>query len=212
MTYNIDTKQPAASGGGGGGGYSANNIAKIVGLVCAIGFFFDMLILVLPPQLGSVTWRIGMEQEFANRSVIFLFGMALLIASGVGIAKGKGRLLITARISLVTGVAFFLISLLAIADAIQLQNQALGNIDNRESEIQQQLRDAEENPENLREGVNVEDLQRISEELTRQAEERRNNARRAAVKTAVSNVGNLLLVGAGLIGLGRGGSRLAKNQ
>ena len=212
MTYNIDTKQPAASGGGGGGGYSANNIAKIVGLVCAIGFFFDMLILVLPPQLGNVTWRIGMEQEFANRSVIFLFGMALLIASGVGIAKGKGRLLITSRISLVAGVAFFLISLLAIADAIQLQNQALGNIDDRESQIQQQLRDAEQNPESLREGVNVEDLQRISEELTRQAEERRNNARRAAVKTAVSNVGNLLLVGAGLIGLGRGGSRLAKNQ
>ena len=53
---------------------------------------------------------------------------------------------------------------------------------------------------------------KFSEELTRQAEERRNNARRAAVKTAVSNVGNLLLVGAGLIGLGRGGSRLAKNQ
>ena len=213
MTYNIDSKQPAASGGGGGGGgYSAKNIAKIVGLVCAIGFLFDMLILVLPPQLGNVTWRIGMEQEFANRSIIFLFGMALLVFSGVGIAKGKGRLLITSRISLVAGVAFFLISLLAIADAIQLQNQALGNIDDRESQIQQQLRDAEENPESLREGVNVEDLQRISEELTRQAEERRNSARRAAVKTAVSNVGNLLLVGAGLIGLGRSGSRLSKNQ
>ena len=39
MTYNIDSKQPApsAGGGGGGGGYSAKNIAKIVGLVCAIG-------------------------------------------------------------------------------------------------------------------------------------------------------------------------------
>ena len=147
MTYNIDSKQPAASGGGGGGGgYSAKNIAKIVGLVCAVGFFFDMLILILPPQLGSVTWRIGMEQEFANRSVIFLFGMGLLIASGVGIAKGKGRLLITSRISLVAGVAFFLISLLAIADAIQLQNQALGNIDTRENQIQEQIRNAEENP------------------------------------------------------------------
>ncbi|OKH10832.1 hypothetical protein [[Limnothrix rosea] IAM M-220] len=208
MTYNIDqTQQPTA----GGGGYSAKNIAKIVGLVCTIGFIFDMLILFLPPQLGNVTWRIGIEQEFANRSIIFLFGIALLAFSGVGVAKGKSRLLLISRTSLIAGIAFFLISLIAIADAVQLQNQALGNIDNRESEIQQQIRDAERNPENLREGVNVEDLQRISDELTRQAEERRNRARRAAVKTAVSNVGNLILVGAGLIGIGRSGSRLAKN-
>ncbi|AFY38329.1 hypothetical protein Lepto7376_2027 [[Leptolyngbya] sp. PCC 7376] len=211
MTYNIDKKEQPAASGGGGGSYSAKNIAKIVGLVCTVGFIFDMLILFLPPQLGNVSWRIGMEQQFANRSVIFLFGMALLVFSSVGIAKGKGRLLLASRTALVAGVAFFLISLLAIADAIQLQNQALGNIDTRESEIQQQLRDAEKNPENLREGVNLEDLERISDELTRQAEERRNLARRQAVKTAVSNVGNLFLVGAGLVGVGRSGSRLSKN-
>ncbi len=209
MTYNVDTPQQPSPGGSGA--YSAKNIAKIVGLVCTIGFIFDMLILFLPPQLGNVTWRIGMEQEFANRSIIFLFGIALLTFSSVGIAKAKKRLLLLSRFSLVAGIAFFLIGLIAIADAVQLQNQALGNIDTRESEIQQQIRDAERNPENLREGVNVEDLQRISDELTRQAEERRNRARRAAVKTAVSNVGNLILVGAGLVGIGRSGSRLAKN-
>lgn len=207
MTYNIDKTEAPQSAGG----YSAKNISKIVGLVCAIGFVFDMLLLALPPQLGNVTWRIGLEQEFANRSIIFLFGMALLIFSGVGIAKGKGRLILTSRLSMIAGVLFFLISLVAVADSIQLQKQALGNIDLRETEIQQQLRQAEENPEQLREGISVEDLGRIGEELTRQAEERRNNARRAAVKTAVSNVGNLLLVGAGLIGLGRSGSMLSKN-
>lgn len=207
MTYNIDkTEAPQSTGG-----YSAKNISKIVGLVCVIGFIFDMLLLALPPQLGNVTWRIGLEQEFANRSIIFLFGMGLLIFSAVGIAKGRGRLLLTSRISMIAGVLFFLISLVAVADAIQLQKQALGNIDLRETEIQQQLRQAEENPEQLREGISVEDLGRIGEELTRQAEERRNNARRAAVKTAVSNVGNLLLVGAGLIGIGRSGSMLSKN-
>lgn len=207
MTYNTDTTQAPQSSGG----YSAKNIAKIVGLVCVIGFIFDMLLLFLPPQLGNVTWRIGLEQEFANRSIIFLLGMALLIFSGVGITQGKGRLLLTSRISLVAGVLFFLISLVAIADAIQLQKQALGNIDSRETEIQEQLRQAQENPEQLREGVTTEDLNKIAEELKRQAEERRNSARRAAVKTAVSNVGNLILVGAGLIGLGRSGSMLSKN-
>lgn len=207
MTYNTEPKAPTPSGGGS---YSANNIAKIVGLVCAIGFIFDMLLLLLPPDLGNVSWRIALEQEFANRSIIFLFGMGLLIASSVGIAKGKARLLLTSRISLVAGVLFFVISLVAIADAVQLQNQALGNIDSRETEIQQQIRQAEDNPDALREGIELEDLQRIRQELTRQAEERRNLARRAAVKTAVSNVGNLLLVGAGLVGLGRSGSRLAK--
>jgi hypothetical protein len=208
MTYNIDPKAAPTSSNG----YSAKNICKIVGLVCTIGFVFDMLLLLLPPDLGNVSWRIGFVGQFANRSIIFLFGVALLTFSGVGITQGKSRLLLTSRLSMVAGVAFFLISLLAIADTIQLQKQALGNIDTRESEIQQQLREAQKNPENLREGIKVEDLGRISDELTRQAEERRTAARRAAVKTAVSNVGNLILVGGGLIALGRSGSRLSKNQ
>jgi len=208
MTYNTDKVAAPQSAGG----YSAKNIAKIVGLVCAIGFVFDMLLLALPPQLGNVSWRIGLEQEFANRSIIFLFGMALLVFSSVGIAKGKGRLVLLSRGSMVAGIAFFLISLLAIADAIQLQKQALGNIDSRETEIQQQLRQAEDNPDSLREGISIDDLARISEELTKQAEERRGRARQAAVKTAVSNVGNLILVGAGLVGLGRSGSRLSKTN
>lgn len=210
MTYNTDkgkAVQPAPSSG-----YSAKNIAKIVGLVCTIGFIFDMLILMLPPDLGNVTWRIGLVQEFANRSIIFLFGIGLLTFSGVGIANGKGRLLLLSRASLVAGVLFFLISLLAIADAINLQQQALDNISEREAEIQRQIEAAQDNPENLREGITSENLDQIRAELTRQAEERRVSARRAAVKTAVSNVGNLILVGAGLIGVGRSGSRLAQQS
>lgn len=206
MTYNPEsstTSKPVS-------GYSAKNICRIVGLVCAIGFIFDMLILLLPPELGNVTWRIGFVQQFANRSIIFLFGMALLTFSGIGISKG--RVMFVSRLSMVTGIGFFLVSFLAIADSIQLQKQALENISSRETEIQTQIREAQNNLENLREGVTEEDLRNIAQRLTTEAETRRTAARRTAVKSAVSNVGNLILVGAGLIGLGRSGSILVKGR
>lgn len=191
------------------GSYSIKNICRVVGLVCVAGFIFDMLVLTLPPQFG-VEWRIGVIQQFANRSIILLFGLALIIFGSQGNSTSRMRLM--AKVSMGLGVLFFLLSLLSVVDSVRLSQRAVSNISTQESELQTQLRDAQANPEGLPDNVNLEDLTQFSQQLTAQADTLKKNAQRTVLKTGISNIGNLVLVGAGLLALGRGGMRLSRTK
>jgi len=190
--------------------YGAKNLCRIVGLVCVFGFLFDMAVLFLPPQLGNVEWRIGLVQEFANRSIILLFGIALMIFGSLG--NSRSRIKLISKLSTVLGVVFFLVSLLSIVDSIRLNQQAVNAISSQETQLQTQIRDAQTNPTALPENITAEQLDQFSQQLTQQANTLKRNAKRTAVKTGVSNIGNLLLVGAGLLGLGRGGMALSRTK
>lgn len=189
--------------------YGVKSICSIVGLVCIVGFFFDILVVGLPPQL-SVEWRIGFIQEFANRSIILLFGLALYIFGSTG--KSRGRLKLLSQLSMGIGVLFFLLCIVSVVDSIRLNQRALANISTQEAELQTQIQDAKANPEGLPENIDLAGLEQVSQQLTERANTLKSNAKRTAIKTGISNVGNLFVVGAGLLGLGRCGMGLARSR
>jgi hypothetical protein len=199
----------ASTARSGDGSLGAKNICRIVGLVCVLGFCFDMLVLLLPPQFGNVEWRIGFVQSFANRSIILLFGIALMIYGSAGNSRSQLKLL--SQMSMGLGLLFFLLSLLSVVDGIRLNQQAINNISSQENQLQTRLRDVQSNPSELPENITAEQLQEFSQQLAAQATSLKQDAKRTVVKTGISNIGNLVLVGAGLLGLGRCGMALRRS-
>lgn len=189
------------------GSYSFQNVARIIGLVCIFGFFFDMLVLAVPPQ-GGVEWRIGLVQELANRSIILLLGLGLFIFGSAG--KNRGRLRLVSKLSMGIGVLFFLLCLLSVVDSIRLSQQSATAISTQESQLQTQIKTARANPAGLPENIDLAALDKASKQLTQQAKTLKNDAKRTVFKAGISNIGNLLIVGAGLLGLGRSGMRLSR--
>ena len=190
--------------------YGVKNICRTIGLVCLAGFLFDMIVLGLPPQAGNVEWRIGFIQEMANRSIILLFGLGLFIYGSIG--NSRSHLKLVSRLSTVIGVLFFLLCLLSIVDSIRLSQQSVTAISTQESQLQSQIEDAKANPDSLPENVDLAALDQVSQQLTQQANQLRSNTKRTVLKTGVSNIGNLAIVGAGLLGLGRTGLGLSRSR
>lgn len=189
--------------------YGAKGICQIVGLVCLAGFIIDMLVLALPPQLGNVEWRIGLIQQMSDRSIILLLGSALLI---FGNLDNRRWLKQFSTFCLVVGVAFLLSCLLVIADGLKLQQQAVSNISNQASQLQTQIQNAQSNPSAAGENITAADLQRASQLLNTQADTLKQNAKRTVLKTGAASVSNLIIVGLGLVSLGRYGMRLRRSR
>lgn len=187
--------------------YGIKNICRIIGLVCIIGFFFDMLVLGLPPQ-RNIEWRIGFVQELANRSIILLFGLGLFIFGSAG--RSKSRIKFVSQLSMALGVVFFLLCLLSVVDSTRLSKQSSTAIAAQESQLRSQIQEARSNPAELPENIDLAALDQVSAQLTQQADQLRNNAQRTVLKTGISNIGNLLIVGAGLVGLGRTGMGVSR--
>ncbi|MEP0918328.1 HpsJ family protein [Leptolyngbya sp. DQ-M1] len=188
---------------------TGKGIAQVVGLVCLVGFAIDMLIVLLPPQLGSIEWRVGFLQQFSDRSLIFILGAALTIFGSIG---ARRRLRQFSTFCLAIGVIYLLSCFLAISDTLSLQQQAVSTIDSQASQLQTQLRNAQANPASLGANVSLEDIKRVSNQLTGQASTVKENAKRTVIKTGASTVGNLAVVGLGLLCLGRIGLQLSRKH
>jgi hypothetical protein len=100
--------------------------------------------------------------------------------------------------------------ILAISDSISLQKRTVTNISNQESQLQTQIREAQENPDAIENNVSVEELQQASKLLSDRANSLKQDAKASAIKTGAASISNLVIVGFGLIGLGRYGMSLRK--
>lgn len=189
--------------------YGVKDVCRIVGLVCIVGFVFDMVILGLPPQ-SNIEWRIGVVQELADRSILLLFGLALFMFGSMGTHKRHLRL--AAKLAMSIGIVFFLLCPLSIADSLRLSHQSANTINAQESQLQTEIKAAQANPEKLAENIDLAALKNVSQQLTQQANSLRTSARRTVFKTGISNIGNLLIVGVGLLGLGRCGMGIASSR
>lgn len=189
---------------------NATGVCRIIGLVCVAGFIFDFLIFSLPPNPGNLEWRIGVIQQISERSIILLFGLGLLIYSSASSSRSTTKLV--ARMSMVIGIVFFLLCLLSVADGLKLQQQTVTTISTQESQLQTQIQAAQSNPSSLPENVNLEDLKQASALLTQQADTLRQNAKSTVLKTIINSIGNLILAGLGLLGLGRAGMLLLRSR
>ena len=189
--------------------YGVKTVCRIVGLVCIAGFIFDMVVMGLPPQ-SNIEWRIGVVQELSDRSILLLFGLALFVFGNMGTSKKHLRL--AAKLSMGVGVVFFLLCPLAIADSLRLSQQSANTINAQETQMQTEIKAARANPERLAEDVDLATLNNISQQLKQQATSLKKSARQTVFKTGISSIGNLLIVGVGLLGLGRSGMGIASSR
>jgi hypothetical protein len=193
--YRKALDQPSSQNLGAVG--SERAIARLVGLACLFGFIVDILVLSFPPAFASLEWRLGLVQQLADRSIILLFSLALLVYGYFEVRSWRRRLSLAC---LILGISFSLSSVLVIRDSLVLREQAFVTIEERQATVEQQLKDLKNKNEQQ---ISEEQLTQASQAITKQVETLKDNAKNTAVKTGVSSVGNLIIVGVAMIGLSR---------
>ncbi|NJN87399.1 MAG: hypothetical protein HC881_15200 [Leptolyngbyaceae cyanobacterium SL_7_1] len=193
---------------GSANSYSAKNLCLIVGLTCLAGFLIDMIIMGLPANPGALEWRIGFLQQLGDRSIVLLFGSALTL---FGMLDERRLLRQIALFCLVAGVLFHLAGILVIRDSLTLQKQTVSNITSRANELQTQIQQTQSAPA-LPENVTSEQLRQASDLVASQASDLQRNAQTSIIRLGLFSLGNLFVVGLGLICLGRYGLRLRRSR
>lgn len=181
-------------------GSAGQAIARIVGLICVIGFIADILGLILPPGSGA-TWRFGLLQQVGDRSIVFLFGIALLL---YGCWESQLRRKPLSYAALGLGVAYLLTCILVVSDGLKVQNQAAANIDQRVEQLQSRVEQGRNNPE-ITARTNPEDFDNALKSIEVQASLAAENAKSSVTKSSIVIATNFLIVGLGLLSLGRFG-------
>ena len=102
------------------------------------------------------------------------------------------------------GVAFALSSVLIIRDSLILRDQTINNISTQVEQLQTQIEDTQSSPDLVSE-ITPEQLEQATQQITSRAEQLKQNTRSSITKAGLASIGNLVVVGAGLIGLGRFG-------
>ncbi len=171
----------------------------MVGVVCLAGFAVDVLALAVPLNLFDLPWRISVLQQTGDRSVILLFGVALLLYSQANNRRINRPL---SLLAMGIGVAFVLSCTLMIRDSLILQGETLSNINSQTEQLRLQIeagRASDELPAN----VTLEQLEQAAQQISLEAEQLKADTRTDITKSALAGVGNLFVVGLGLISLGR---------
>ena len=179
------------------------SILKIVGLACCVGFLFDITVLAFPLSLGNIEWRIGMLQQIGDRSILLLLGSACLLFSSLNNRQVRKPI---ALLSLAVGVFFLLSSLVAIRDGSSFNKRTSEAITSQASAVQDQLDKAKADA-SLAPNVTQEQMKQAERELQLRSDAMQKQAQLGTLKKSSSSVGNLLITGLGLIGLGRVGGR-----
>lgn len=178
-------------------------IAQVIGIACIAGFVLDMAVLALPLNLANLDWRLGMFQQLGDRSIILLFGAALLLIANLGASKLRRAI---AFVALSLGVFCLLTGMLAVRDGVSAHRTALDRIDRQAIALQTQLEQARQEAD-LAPELATERMQQAEQQLQRQSEALQQQAKISVFKGSLSSVGNLLVSGMGLVVLGRLGAR-----
>ena len=187
--------------------YNAKPLCRIVGIACLAGFVVDLLILALPPALGSAEWRTGFLQQVSDRSIILLFGAALTIYGSLETRAIRRQLGLAC---LAIGVIYLLSCVLVIRDGLTLNDLAAKNIATQAAQVQTQIQKAKDDPK-AAPNLTPEQLQQAAQTIDTRATSLKQNAKTGILKTAIAIVGNLVVVGIALISLGRYSMRPRKS-
>jgi ElaB/YqjD/DUF883 family membrane-anchored ribosome-binding protein len=182
---------------------SGRSLFRIVSFACIAGFVLDMLTIALPLNIGALEWRVGLFQKLGDRSIILLIGAAFLMLGTLDM-RGLRKQLSLACLGI--GMVFLLFSVVAIRDGVVLQKETNTNITTQSAQAQEQIEKVKANPPPNFKGT-PQQIEQASKQITAKAEAVQKNANTQILKTAISSVGNLAIVGISLIGIGRYGMR-----
>ena len=180
---------------------AARSVFVVIGLACIFGFAFNILTAAMPPDPMALEWRVGLMQQVSGRAILLFLGVAMVL---YGILDQRRLAMRLAMVCLLGGILFLLSGVLVIRDGIVLQNQTLGNIDSQLETLQSEIQAAQSSPD-LPDGITP---QRLDDELVQieaQATNFKETARGTTAKSMVAILGSQVVVGLGLLSLGRFG-------
>ncbi|NEQ53241.1 MAG: hypothetical protein F6K11_24410 [Leptolyngbya sp. SIO3F4] len=184
----------------------AQSLCIIVGLACLAGFIVDITILALPPDPFNIQWRINLLQQMGDRSIVLLFGLALIMYGFLSNRMLRKQLALGC---LAIGVMFSVSGILMAHDSLKFQDMTLVNIASQEDQVRNQIESAQENPQEVAPEVTPEILEQATRQLSRRAESAKKTAKTGIIKIGASSISNLIVTGVALIALGRFGNRTA---
>jgi hypothetical protein len=182
--------------------YGAKSICLIVGSTLFSGFILNLLALGLPPNIFEIQWRINLLQQVGDRSIILLIAVALIM---YGVLENRRLLRQVALACLIVGIISHLSCILVIRDSLVLKEQTIRNISEQATQLQTQLQEAQDSSESGT--VTSSEIEQAFQQITGQAELLKQSAQTGITKAGIVGLGNFLIVGFGLIGLGRFGLR-----
>lgn len=187
---------------------NARLIFLILGLACITGFVLNIVAAAVPPDPMALEWRTSFMQQISGRGILLFLGLAMLTYS---LLDWSAILRLVALATLITGLFFVLSGVLVIRDSLVVQEQTLGNIEREVTEIRSQLETAQASP-NLPEGVTPAQINQALVQLSAQAEELTQNARSTTTKAMMSVLSTQVVLGVGMLALGRFSVRASSNH
>lgn len=185
-----------------GDSYGAKTLCLIVGLACLAGFLLELLTIGLPPNVQSIEWRINFLEQIGSRgSLLLLVGSALCLYTFLDNRRVLKQL---ALACLVIGVVFHLSCVILIRDGLTLRDQTLESINARSSQLQTQL-EGSSNSVDASSRLSSAEVQQAARQIADQTEALKQETRLNVLKALANNLGNLVIAGLALIGLGRFG-------
>ncbi len=179
------------------------SLFRIVSFACIAGFALDIMAIAFPLKLGELAWRVGFLQQIGDRSIILLLGLVFLMLGSLEMRNLRKQV---AMVCLGLGLAFMLGGVIGIKDAVSLQKQTSTSITAQATQLQERIQQAKEKPP-----ANAKVTPELIDQAMKQVNERTDEAQKTAqsqiLKTGLSSVGNLFIVGLALIGVGRYGMR-----
>jgi hypothetical protein len=178
-----------------------NGIYRIIGITCILGFCLDALILAIPLNPNSLEWQAKVIQSLADRSIILLMGLGLLMSGILDLRSMRKKLSIGSL-----GIALLLVILafMAVWNSNALQQQTSAMLSQKTSQIEAQLQtEKEKAPPGTK--ITPEQMKQALDRLTAQSETVKQTAQTQILKTGISSAGNLILVSLALFALGRYG-------
>ncbi len=179
--------------------FISKQLCLIAAITCIAGFAVDMLVSSTPLDPFALEWRINFLQQAGDRSIVFFFGIALLLYSVFDSQRLRRPL---SFICLAIGVAMLLSSILVIRDSLILRDQSLNNITAQSEQLQSQIDETRDSGE-LPPDITIDQLQQASQQIASQTQAVKQTATQTITRAGTASVGNLMVVGFGLVGLSR---------
>ncbi|NJM47022.1 MAG: hypothetical protein HC860_13405 [Alkalinema sp. RU_4_3] len=186
---------------------TGRGIFSIVGIACIVGFAIDILIAALPMNPGALEWRVGFLRQLSDRSVVPMIGLGFLMFACMDARALRKQL---GYVGMAAGVICLMLGVLAIRDGVTLQNETLKTINGRAAQVQQQIQEAQSKPP-AGAKITPQDVEQAMKQIEERSQTMQSNAKGNILKTGANSVGNLVVVGLALIGLGRYGVRPPRN-
>lgn len=184
----------------------AKKLCRIVGCACLIAFAVDFVVIVFPINPAEAAWRLGTLQQIGDRSIVVLFGLALLI---YGVEQRKA-LRSLSLLCFTIGIAFLLSCGVVAQDSLTLQRQAIDRIGAQASQLSSRIQAIQDDPTAAAK-ISPERLEQATEQLNTRTETAKQTANNSIFKSGFLSVGNLAVVGVALLVLGRYGLYLFRH-